>query len=150
MRVVNGVIWDSAAVLGALAGDIDLTRPVCLIMTMVLHFLDAESARSAVSGYLAELAPGSYLVASVGHGQGEAADTAGATAAPSTRHAGPAAPGHPYRQASVPLESYWPAAPGFPGNCATRTGEGPAGRLLREYARLPCATRPASSRARAA
>jgi S-adenosyl methyltransferase len=74
VRVVNGDVWDTAAVLGALAGDVDLTRPVCLIMTMVLHFLDAPAARSAVAGYLAAAAPGSYLVASVGHGEGEAAD----------------------------------------------------------------------------
>jgi O-methyltransferase involved in polyketide biosynthesis len=74
VRVVNGDIWDAAAVLRALAGDIDLTRPVCLIMTMVLHFLDAEPARSLVASYLAAAAPGSYVIASVGHGEGEAAD----------------------------------------------------------------------------
>lgn len=74
VRVLNGDIWDPAAVLGALAGHIDLTRPVCLIMTMVLHFVDAQTARSVVRGYLGELAPGSYVIASVGHGQGEAAD----------------------------------------------------------------------------
>jgi hypothetical protein len=75
VRVVNGNIWDSAAVLGALGGDIDLSRPVCLIMTMVLHFLDAETARSVVADYIAAVAPGSYVIASVGHGQGEAADS---------------------------------------------------------------------------
>jgi hypothetical protein len=57
-----------------LAEDVDLTRPVCLIMTMMLHFLDAPTARSVVAGYLAAAAPGSYVVASVGHGEGEAAD----------------------------------------------------------------------------
>jgi hypothetical protein len=41
---------------------------------MVLHFLDAQAARSAVAGYLTAAAPGSYVIASVGHGQGEAAD----------------------------------------------------------------------------
>jgi hypothetical protein len=40
----------------------------------VLHFLGAESARSVVARYLAAAAPGSYLIASVGHGEGEAAD----------------------------------------------------------------------------
>jgi O-methyltransferase involved in polyketide biosynthesis len=74
VRVVEGDIGDSAAILAALAGDIDLTRPVCLIMTMVLHFLDAETARSLVAGYVAAAAPGSCVVASVGHGEGEAAD----------------------------------------------------------------------------
>ena len=76
VRVVAGDIWDYAAVLRALAGDIDLTRPVGLVMTMVLHFLDAETARSVVAGYLSAAAPGSYVIASVGHGQGEAADAA--------------------------------------------------------------------------
>ena len=74
VRVLNEDICHPAAVLGALAGDIDLARPVCLIMTMVLHFLDAATARSVVAGYVAAAAPGSYVVASVGHGQGEAAD----------------------------------------------------------------------------
>jgi hypothetical protein len=74
LLVLNEDIWDPAAVLGGVAGGIDLTRPVCLIMTMVLHFLDAETARSAVAGYLAAAAPGSYVIASVGHGEGAAAD----------------------------------------------------------------------------
>jgi hypothetical protein len=74
VRVLDGDVWDSAAVLGALAEDVDLTRPVCLIMTMVLHFLNAPTARSVVAGYLAAAAPGSYVIASVGHGEGGAAD----------------------------------------------------------------------------
>ena len=74
VAVAEGDIRDPAAVLGLLAGNIDLTRPVGLVMTMVLHFLDAQAARSLVDGYLAAAAPGSYVIASVGHGQGEAAD----------------------------------------------------------------------------
>ena len=71
VRVLNEDICHPAAVLGALAGDIDLTRPVCLIMTMVLHFLDAETARDVVARFARALAPGSYLIISVGWAQGQ-------------------------------------------------------------------------------
>ena len=47
-------------------GLIDLTRPACVILAMVLHFLSAEQAANVVAGFTAALAPGSYLILSVG------------------------------------------------------------------------------------
>ncbi len=51
------------------AGQIDLAEPVCLILAMVLHFMDAPTARDLVAAYTAELAAGSYVVLSVARGE---------------------------------------------------------------------------------
>jgi hypothetical protein len=62
-------VADTAAVLAGAAGTgIDLDEPVCLILAMVLHFYDAATARTLVSAYVDELAPGSYVVITVGAG----------------------------------------------------------------------------------
>ena len=49
-------------------GEIDFTQPVCLIAAMVLHFLDAATARNLVKAYAAALAPGSHVILTVGAG----------------------------------------------------------------------------------
>ncbi len=60
-----------AAVLDAVqaTGLIDWDKPVCLILAMVLHFLDAATARDVVSAYVSELAPGSHVIITVGCGK---------------------------------------------------------------------------------
>ena len=63
--VVDGDVSDPAAILAAVAGLIDLSRPVCLVMGALLHFYDRESARGLAARYTAALAPGSYAVLSV-------------------------------------------------------------------------------------
>jgi O-methyltransferase involved in polyketide biosynthesis len=50
-------------------GAIDLEEPVCLIAAMVLHFLDAATARDLMAAYVSELAPGSYVIITVGGGE---------------------------------------------------------------------------------
>jgi hypothetical protein len=59
-----------AAVLDAIqdTGLIDLNEPACLILAMVLHFLDAGTARAVVAAYVAELAPGSHVIITVACG----------------------------------------------------------------------------------
>jgi SAM-dependent methyltransferase len=47
---------------------IDLNEPACLILAMVLHFHNAATARSLVRSYVNELAPGSYVIITVGGG----------------------------------------------------------------------------------
>jgi O-methyltransferase involved in polyketide biosynthesis len=76
VAVLDEDVWQPDAVLGSpsVTGSVDLRRPVCLIMCMLLHFLDVRVARSLVRDYAARLAPGSYLVITVGHGTGEVAD----------------------------------------------------------------------------
>src|ERR1700761_3777301 len=50
------------------AGLIDLAEPLCLILAMVLHFYDADTARNLVRSYVDELAPGSHVIITVGGG----------------------------------------------------------------------------------
>ena len=48
-----------------MAGTLDLTQPVALMLVAVLHFLtDADDPAQVVATLLGALAPGSYLVAS--------------------------------------------------------------------------------------
>jgi O-methyltransferase involved in polyketide biosynthesis len=51
------------------SGLVDLDEPVCLILAMVLHFYDADTARDLVSAYVDELTPGSHVIISVARGQ---------------------------------------------------------------------------------
>jgi hypothetical protein len=61
---------DPPAVLAAIraTGLIDWDRPVCVILAMMLHFFDADTARDIVTAHKAALAPGSYVVMSVARG----------------------------------------------------------------------------------
>jgi O-methyltransferase involved in polyketide biosynthesis len=55
---------DVGKVLNEAARTLDLGRPVALIMSGILgHLTDDDEARAMVRGYLAALAPGSYLIA---------------------------------------------------------------------------------------
>jgi hypothetical protein len=47
---------------------IDLTQPTCVIMSAVLHFTDAGTARDVTAAFGQALSPGSYLIISVGSG----------------------------------------------------------------------------------
>jgi hypothetical protein len=65
ITVVDGDVRGPAAMLGAIAGGVDLTEPACLIMGYLLHFSSPQAARDLVASYAAALAPGSYVVISV-------------------------------------------------------------------------------------
>jgi hypothetical protein len=72
---VLGDMRDPLAILGH--GDIrgagfDLGSPACVILACVLHFVDATTARGIVTTFAQALAPGSYLVISVGFAKGQA------------------------------------------------------------------------------
>src|SRR5215469_4324423 len=73
--VVPGDMRHPAAILTdtQLASVIDLVRPVCVLLSGVLHFLDAEEARDVAIGFTRAVAPGSYVIISVGTGQDEVA-----------------------------------------------------------------------------
>jgi hypothetical protein len=51
------------------AGLIDTGEPLCLIVAMVLHFMDAGTARDLVRAYVDELAPGSHVILTVARGE---------------------------------------------------------------------------------
>ncbi len=59
-----------AAVLDAAqdTGLIGWDQPACLILAMVLHFMDAATARDLVAAYVDELCPGSYVIITVACG----------------------------------------------------------------------------------
>jgi SAM-dependent methyltransferase len=67
---VPGDMRDPARILadGGLAELIDLAEPACVILSAVLHFADAGTARGVTAAFARALAPGSYLIVSVGSG----------------------------------------------------------------------------------
>jgi O-methyltransferase involved in polyketide biosynthesis len=74
VTVVWGDARDVAGVIKAVSEGIDMSAPVCLVMGCLLHFFAADEARALVAAYAAALVPGSYLVVSVGRGDGPRAD----------------------------------------------------------------------------
>ena len=59
----------------ALSSLIDLTKPVCVLLVAVLHFLDAPTARRVTAAFTETMVPGSYLVLSVGQAAAENASS---------------------------------------------------------------------------
>lgn len=55
-------VWEDPAVRAV----IDPAERVCVILALVLHFLDADQARRVAAGYASVAAPGSALIISVG------------------------------------------------------------------------------------
>jgi len=74
VAVVDGDVRDTAQVLAAVRESADLETPAFLMMGFLLHFFPAEAARELVASYVAALAPGSYVVLSVGRGDSDEAD----------------------------------------------------------------------------
>jgi O-methyltransferase involved in polyketide biosynthesis len=70
VTVTSGDARDVGAVLKAVSASIDVSEPACLLIGCVLHYFPAVEAREVAAGYAAALAPGSYLVLSVGRGDG--------------------------------------------------------------------------------
>jgi len=73
VTVVDGDVREPDAIIGAIQDDIDLEAPACLLMGYLLHFFAPGDAWDLVASYVARLAPGSYVVLSVGRADGEAA-----------------------------------------------------------------------------
>ena len=67
VTAVAADLRDPGAVLAdpELRAVIDPARPACVILGAVLHFLDADTARTVTAGYARLMAPGSCLVISV-------------------------------------------------------------------------------------
>jgi O-methyltransferase involved in polyketide biosynthesis len=71
VTVVVGDVADPDAILGAVFAGLDPAAPTCLIMGLLLHFYDPGTALSLVARYCAALVPGSYVLISMAHGNGE-------------------------------------------------------------------------------
>jgi O-methyltransferase involved in polyketide biosynthesis len=63
---VDADMTDPPVVLTAATRLLDLDRPVCVILALVLHFVSGQEAARIVRGLTGGLAPGSYMVVSVG------------------------------------------------------------------------------------
>jgi hypothetical protein len=50
----------------ALAAMIDLNKPACVILAMILHFFELSQAQHIVSTFVRAVVPGSFLIISVG------------------------------------------------------------------------------------
>jgi hypothetical protein len=53
---------------------VDFYQPVCLLMTMTLHFYDAEAARKIAAQFIGGVPDGSYVIISAGQLKGEAGE----------------------------------------------------------------------------
>jgi SAM-dependent methyltransferase len=73
---VPGDMRDPAGILSdaGLTGLISLAEPACVILSAVLHFADAAAARDVATAFARAVAPGSYLIISVGSGDASEAE----------------------------------------------------------------------------
>lgn len=70
ITVVNRDVTEVEEILREVAEGLDLRAPSCLIMGSLLHFFPPEVAQDLVDSYVAALAPGSYVIVSVGRSDG--------------------------------------------------------------------------------
>jgi O-methyltransferase involved in polyketide biosynthesis len=66
--VVPGDMRDPGRILAdaGLAELVDTARPACVILSGVLHFADAGTAREVAAAFAGAIARGSYLIISIG------------------------------------------------------------------------------------
>jgi O-methyltransferase involved in polyketide biosynthesis len=83
VTVMNGDVRDVDAVLAHVSRGIDMEAPAGLIMGALLHFFPASESRDLIARYVAALAPGSYVIVSVGRNDGEVSERFAATYAQS-------------------------------------------------------------------
>lgn len=77
VRAFEGDLAEPEALLEAVGGFIDFTRPACLLLTMVLQVLEPATARAVAGVLIRALAPGSYVLITAGAGEdGRLPDTA--------------------------------------------------------------------------
>ena len=74
LTIVDGDVRDADKVLAGVSAGLDLSAPACLIMAALLHFFPVETGRELVARYAAALAPGSYVMLTMGLADGQAAD----------------------------------------------------------------------------
>jgi SAM-dependent methyltransferase len=74
---VPGDMLDPGSILSdaGLTGLIDLAEPACVILSAVLHFIDAAAARDVAAAFARAVVPGSYLIISVGSGNASEEET---------------------------------------------------------------------------
>ena len=75
VAVISADVRDHDAILDnpGLRAVIDLSKPVCVVMGMILHFGTAAAGFALVKRYMSAVAPGSYLIATIASGKGSLA-----------------------------------------------------------------------------
>jgi O-methyltransferase involved in polyketide biosynthesis len=66
VAAVPGDARDPDAILASAGPVINVSRPACVILAMILHFFDPAQAAGIVARFVRALAPGSFLIISVG------------------------------------------------------------------------------------
>ena len=74
LTIVQEDAREPEKVLAHVAEGIDLSQPSCLIMAALLHFFPVAVGRDMAARYAAALAPGSYVILTMGLADGRAAD----------------------------------------------------------------------------
>ena len=69
---VTSTIRTRSSTTGASGRMVNFYQPLCLVLTMALHFYDTEAARRITARFIDAIPYGSYLVCSVGQLEGEA------------------------------------------------------------------------------
>ena len=139
IAVISGDLRDRDVILGApgLRAVIDLSKPVCVIMGMILHFETADAAAGLVKRYMSAVAPGSYLIATVASGKGARAEEFYQT----YNASGFAAM---YNHTSADFASFFGGLEIVPPDWATRGGSVPAGASSRRRPNDPTGSSRAS------
>jgi hypothetical protein len=76
VRVIAGDLAEPEALSWALRPLVDLARPACLILALVVQALEPGLAQAVVSVLIRALAPGSHVILTCGHGaEGRLPDT---------------------------------------------------------------------------
>jgi hypothetical protein len=68
-RAIEGDLAEPEALLWSLRPLLDLTRPACLILGLIVQVLDTGTARAVVGVLVRALAPGSHVVITCGTGE---------------------------------------------------------------------------------
>lgn len=69
VRAIEGDLAEPEALLDSLGRHVSFSRPLCLILALVLQVLDPGTARAVVGVLVRALPPGSYLLVTAGAGE---------------------------------------------------------------------------------
>ncbi len=138
---VGGDMGDPEAILtheGIRRAGFSLDVPACVILCCVLHFLDAETAKGVVAGFARSLAPGSYMIISVGFGKGRAGQEFASTY---NAQDGSRIYAHSWEEISAMFDGLDLMPPGIVDGAAWGTEPGPAARADQTSMILSAVTR---------
>lgn len=146
VTVMHGNLAEPGEILAELRArhSINLAEPTVVILAMVLHFFDAETARGIVTTFARTVSPGSYFVLSVGSGDEKTGDVL------AREYQAGALYNHSLAQFAAFFDDLEPIPPGvtdavawMPGSPGQPPPAQPGGRILAGVARKPEArTRP--------